>query len=277
MAFADDLNAYRIFGAKIENSTIEKNLKTCQQELHRWGAANQVAFDAAKESHHILSPSDPMGSGFKLLGISFDEELTMSEAVAEMVSAAGWKLRTLLRTRRFYNDAELIILFKAHLLSFLEYRTPAVYHATRSVLSRLDAVQSRFLRDVGVDDVTAVAEFRLAPLAVRRDIAMLGLIHRTTLGKGPKEFAEHFKRQDNTFMHDPRRDYKAAIIKRSALGLVAIYNMLPREIVAAKSVQLFQRELQSMVSKCAQSGHPQWQELLSPRLALETHPLVSFF
>ena len=78
----------------------------------------------------------------------------MAGAISEIVSAAGWKLRTLLRTRRFYSDADLIVLYKAHLLSYLEYRTPAIYHATRAVISRLDAVQTRFLRDVGVDDVT---------------------------------------------------------------------------------------------------------------------------
>ena len=91
----------------------------------------------------------------------------------------------LLRTRRFYTDADLVVLYKAHLLSYLEYRTPAIYHATRVVLGRLDAVQSRFLHDVGVNEVDALVHFRLAPLSARRDMAMLGLIHRTVLGKGP--------------------------------------------------------------------------------------------
>ena len=68
----------------------------------------------------------------------------MEMAVAEVVNEATWKLRTLLRTQRYYTDADLIILYKAHMLSFLEYRTPAVYHALRSILSRLDSVQSRF-------------------------------------------------------------------------------------------------------------------------------------
>ena len=95
------------------------------------------------------------------------------------MSSAGWKLRTLLRTRRFYTDADLIVLYKVRLLSHLEYRTPAIYHATRVVISRPDAVQNRYLRDVGVDDVTALVNFHLAPLPTRRDIAMLGLIHRT--------------------------------------------------------------------------------------------------
>ena len=67
-------------------------MDTCQNKLHCWGAANQVAFDAAKESRHILSQSDPSGNGFKMLGVTFDEQLTMSEAVGEIVTAAGWQL-----------------------------------------------------------------------------------------------------------------------------------------------------------------------------------------
>jgi hypothetical protein len=155
VVFADDLNAYRTFPSATSNSNIMESLQNCQQELHKWGAANQVAFDASKDSQHVLSLSDPAGESFKLLGVPFDMELSMAAAVSDIVSAAGWKFRTLLRTRRFYSDAELIVLYKAHLLSYLEYRTPAIYHATRNILSRLDAVQSRFLRDIGVDDVIA--------------------------------------------------------------------------------------------------------------------------
>ncbi len=106
----------------------------------------------------------------------------MVDAVSEIVSAAGWKLRTLLRTRRFYTDSDLVVLYKSHLLSYLEYRTPAIYHSTRAVLCRLDAVQTRFLKDIGVDEVTALLGFHLAPLSALRDMALLVLIHRTVLG-----------------------------------------------------------------------------------------------
>jgi hypothetical protein len=162
IVYADDLNSYRVFPSDMDNGMIGINMKAFQQELHNWGAANQVAFDPSKESHHILSLSNSSFSTFKMLGVTFDSELSMSEAVSEIVTAAGWKLRTLLRTRRYYTDSDLIVLYKAHLLSFLEYRTPAVYHATRAVLNRLDSVQIKFLKNVGVDEVTGLVEFHLA-------------------------------------------------------------------------------------------------------------------
>ena len=113
----------------------------------------------------MISVSDPSGDNFKLLGVTFDTELCMADAISELVSAASWKLRTLIRTRRFYIDADLVVLYKAHLLSFLEYRTPAIYHATRACLLRLDAIQGRFLKDIAVDEVTALVRFHLAPLS----------------------------------------------------------------------------------------------------------------
>ena len=69
---ADGLNAYRVFAPDIHNDIILLALKSCQQELHTWGAANQVAFDAGKESQHVLSLSDPEDDSFKLLGVLFD-------------------------------------------------------------------------------------------------------------------------------------------------------------------------------------------------------------
>ena len=138
--YADDLNAYRVFMPEVSNATIGTTIKSCQNALHAWGKANQVVFDATKESNHILSLSEPAGDLFKLLGVTFDIQLAMTDAVAEIVAAASWKLRTLLRTRRYYTDAERIVLYKAHLLSFLEYRTSAIYHAARAILARLDAI-----------------------------------------------------------------------------------------------------------------------------------------
>ena len=75
---------------------------------------------------------------------------------------------------------------KAHLLSYLEY------HATRKVLQQRGDIQKNFLRQISIDERTSLLEFNLAPLRTRRDIAMLGLVHRTVLGKGPVHFKEIF-------------------------------------------------------------------------------------
>ena len=144
------------------------------------------------------------------------------------------------------------------------------------VISRLDAVQSRFLRDVGVEDINALVNFHVAPLSTRRDIAMLGLIHRTVCGKGPSQFKDFFRRDpQHAKLLDPRVTSRSPLIKRSALVLVAIYNLLPQNVVRARSVSAFQKGLQEIVITFAVTGHPQWSEVFSPRLPLASHPLAT--
>ena len=78
------------------------------------------------------------------------------------------------------------MLFKSHVMSFIEYRTPAIAHAATSALSPLDAILTKFLRAVDLSPIEALVQFHLAPLALRRDIAILGVIHRCALGEGPE-------------------------------------------------------------------------------------------
>ena len=133
----------------------------------------------------MLHRQRPVGESFLVLGVTWDLKLTMVEECEDVGSRADWKLTTLLRLRRFYDVASLVQLYKAHVLPILEFPTPAIYHATNTVLSHLDRIQKRFLREIGFSASDALLFFKLAPLQTRRDIASLGLIHRAILGKGP--------------------------------------------------------------------------------------------
>ena len=105
---------------------------------------------------------------------------------------------------------------------------------------------------------------------------MLGLIHRTVCGKGPSQFREFFLRDpQHAKLVDPRFTLRSPLIKRSAMGLVAIYNLLPHNVVCAKSVSAFQKGLQELIITFAVTGLPQWSEVLSPRLPLASHPLTT--
>ena len=142
----------------------------------------------------MLSLTDPFGPNFKLLGIEFDCRLCMADAVRMLVCKARWKLKMLLRAKRFYTLEDIMVQYKQQILSFVEYRTPAVYHATSSVLAQLDRLHDSFLREIGLSREEALIHFNLAPLSMRRDIALLGLLHRSAIGSGPPQFRGLFKR-----------------------------------------------------------------------------------
>ena len=176
----------------------------------------------------------------------------------EVARRAGLKLKTLLRTRRFFNLKEMVILYKSHVLPVLEFSTPAVFHASSTVLELLDKVQRRFLREVGLSEEDALLHFNLAPLECRRDMAVLGLIHRTVLNKGPPHFQQWFFPDDTRRAYNTRHqtskhnkqlyDYiqgnHTELLRRSILGQARVYNKLPQRLVDAKTIKNFQHKLQ---------------------------------
>ena len=248
-----------------------------------------MVFENTKESFHVLSHRYPYGEDFKLLGVTFDCKLAMDTAARALVGEARWKVKTLLRASTYHTDAELVLLYKSRLLGYLEYRTPALYHASDTDLTALNGVQDRLWKVVGCTEREALQHWNLAPLATRRDIAMLGLVHRTVLGKGPKHFRRFFRKRQaektgfwRTRAAERRHDKQLEevpypncpeLLKRSALGLVRVYNWLPAETVCATTVKDFQVKLQDLVKERAKGGQENWALTFSPRLAWWNHPL----
>ena len=93
-----------------------------------------------------------------------------------MATEAGWRLQALLQVKRF----------------FIESRTPGLYHAAPSVLNLIDRGQRRFLRELELTEVEALELYRLAPLPCRRYMAVLGALHKITLGFAPPQLAALF-------------------------------------------------------------------------------------
>jgi len=261
--FADDLNLFRAFPTSTANDLITNSLEEGQAAVHTWGVKNQVQFDAGKESFHILHRRRPKGESFKIMGILWDTKLTMLAECQEVAARAGWKLKTLLRTRRFYTTSELVILYKSHVLPVLEFPTPAVFHAASSVFELLDKVQGRFLCEVGLTPEDVLLFFHLAPSCCRRDMAALGLIHRAALGLGPPHFLKWFfpcgrtatyqtrlqTMKHNKQLHEHTRGCHTELLKRSLLGQVVVYNKLPQAVVDASTVKVFQRRLQATLKQ----------------------------
>ena len=265
--FADDLNAYKILPGGTSNDVAIKAIDSVQQELHRWGEANQVTFDPTKESKHILCSSDPFGADFKLLGVEFDCGLKMTSAVRSLVNKVKWKSKMLLRSRRSFNIVDLVLQYKQQVLSFIEYRSPALYHATATVLKQLDKTQDSFLRELGIDSIAALMDFNLAPLSMRRDIALLGMLHRAALGNGPPQLREMFKRRIGSLkLVDPLEGRQPTILmRRSIWGLVRVYNTLGASLQCS-AVKYFQMHLQERAKSIVSKGLlADWSSLYSPR------------
>ena len=204
-----------------------------------------------KESLHN---KPPLGDRFRILGVTFDPKLTMDICCHEVAAIAHNQLNIILRTRQYHDQAALVRLYKSYVISFVEAGLPAYYHAPPFFLGAIDRVQDRFLEALNSSPEQALSQYSLAPLGCRRDIAMLGLLHRISLGTAPAAFAAL-----STPMVAPRlpRDLRGSTIThnrqlfdrcggsqppafgRSLFGEVYCYNLLPQRIVEKRTVKEF--------------------------------------
>ena len=113
--------------------------------------------------------------------------------------------------------------------------------------------------------------------------------HRADLKKGPAHFHEYFflaeeKQKPKTRLQSRRaqhgrqlKEYRAGthlnVLRRSVLGLVTIYNLLPAWVVQLEQVKDFQQALQEHVKERACPNCEDWRLTYSPRLPLYRHPL----
>ena len=123
---------------------------------------------------------------------------------------------------------------------------------------------------------------------------MLGLIHRSVLGKGTQHFQQFFRLQEGPLpagrhklqlVEYTQGDYTdfvypnsrpAEYIARSGLGLTTVYNLLPADVVEASgSVTDFQSKLQEILRSQASKGASSWSSTFSPRWSITNHPLRS--
>ena len=212
-----------------------------------------------------------------LLEITFDCSLRMLAGITKLSKEAGWRLQSILRPRRFFSERQLMTLYKSRVLSFIEAGTPGYYHAAPSVLYLLDRVQHRLLRELQLSEDDALFYHNLAPLRARRDIAMLGLLHRRVLGQVSLQLTALFPFQQTPLdrystrlassrhpfqLEEPR--FHTNVFRRSIFGLTVIYNLLPYHVIQAASVKRFQHLLQAALKSAFNIGMISWQSLFSP-------------
>ena len=138
--FADDMDCSKQFPASTPHPEIMARVVDCESELHRWGVANRVCFDAGTESFNCLHRNRQFEEDLKMLGVAFDCQLTMKAADQEITREAGWGERWILRCRRFFQTSDLVRLQKTQVLSYVGSRTPATYHVEFRILDELDRI-----------------------------------------------------------------------------------------------------------------------------------------
>ena len=277
--FADDLNVFQKFPKHTSTEMVTDKLEQCRRNVQRWGRLNRVAFDEKKEHMVIVHPVLAFGDPFNLLGLLVDPKLTMRNAVDKILSKIRPRIKALLRTRSHYSIASLIEQFKTHVWGLMESHSGGIAHAATSILDQLDNSQEHFLDELGVSVQTAFDSHNFAPPTLRRNIAILGLIHKRVLALSHPSFDEllpyfhqrfgfHLEGRHSKQLYNHCEEIVSQwrLWQRSIFGMVDKYNLLPQSAVDCPSVSTFQSLLTKMAKDRCQAGDSKWMYTYVQRL-----------
>jgi len=204
----------------------------------------------------------------------------MDIAVHKCVTEIAWKLKSLLRTIFFtplknkYWQYVQSTYFDIHRISYIRY-LPCSNDGFTTVGWYLDEICEWYWYFLSYFFLFS----GLAPLNARCEIAIFGVIHRSVLRLGRRQFHEFFRINPNPPRSHLRR-YSLQLIEsyinKSIVGYIWVYNLLPQAIDNKRSVKAFQKQYQKLLSKHASRGKSNWELLFNVRVPRNTHDLRTY-
>ena len=175
---------------------IAETLDEDLQSVVEWGQKWLVTFNAAKTKlvsfnkykKPSLPPIEmaksalPESTSFKLLGLTFTENMNWNKYIESIVKAAAKKVGSLYRARKLLSPESILYLYKATIRPCMEYCCHIWAGASATCLFLLDRVQTRVANLIGPE-----LPSRLQPLPHRRNVASLCLFYKYFNGECSEE------------------------------------------------------------------------------------------
>ena len=269
--FADDLNVFKTFRRNTPLSQMMDDLTKCREKVHSWGKMNRVSFDPKKEHLVVIHPDEFHGEAFKLLGLTTDLNLRMHTAIDQLLAKIRPKSTAILRTRGYYNIAELIGQYKTQIWGLVESHCGGYFHAASSLLEKIENVQLNFLKQLNLTAKEAFLNFNFAPSILRRNIAILGLIHKRVLGLCHPTFEEllpwygqkvniprGFGHNKQLYDHRMEVTHQRSLFDKSIFGMIGFYNNLSQDLVDLPDVKSFQSALTNIAKDRCERRDSDW-------------------
>ena len=181
--YADDCTQHQIVSVD-SNSNLQQSIN----EVNNWAVLNKMAINAKKTKDMWISFTDAIPepprlrigneliervNAFKLLGVSFQNNLKWNAHVEEITRKANKRLYHLRECRKSQLPAEVgIITYQSKIRPILEYASPVWAGLPNYLRDEIERVQSRSLRILGLE------KDYLPPLNERREEATSGEVDR---------------------------------------------------------------------------------------------------
>ena len=161
----------------------------------------------------------------------------------------------------------------------MEANNGGIFHAATSHLMKFDSGQRHFLRELEVSEAEAFLKFNFAPPTLRRNIGILGLLHKRVIGQAHPDLEELLPWFETKYgFVNPGRHSKQLysnvmeitanldLFKRSIFAMVDVYNHLPQHVIDSDSVSIFQKQLTNIARARCESSTPNWMYTFDKRV-----------
>ena len=188
--YADDTSIYKCCNVRPspdDQHQLARELELDLAGFLNWGSDWRVSFNASKTKlltvHHLRTadfPSVSMGldllpesSSFRLLGLTFSDDLTWGDYITSIAKSASMKVGSLFCARGFLSNEAILYIYKSVIRPSMEYCSHIWAGAPAKYLSTLDKIQKRIVNLVG-PELGSV----LHTLSHRRTVASLSLFYK---------------------------------------------------------------------------------------------------
>ena len=167
---------------------ISISLNADLEAVSLWGANNRTTFNSNKSQYiaftnrsqittssiQFINSVIPCYSSIDILGVKITKNLSWTEHIQNIYKTASQKLGLLYKTKPYFNDEQLLTIYKSHIRSQMEYCSPVWGGGGGVALALLDRLQNRACRLINNPLLTS----NLPSLQLRRDVASLSLFYR---------------------------------------------------------------------------------------------------
>merc|ERR1712002_391403 len=167
---------------------ISISLNADLEAVSLWGANNRTTFNSNKSQYiaftnrsqittssiQFINSVIPCSSSIDILGVKITKNLSWTEHIQNIYKTASQKLGLLYKTKPYFNDEQLLTIYKSHIRSQMEYCSPVWGGGGGVALALLDRLQNRACRLINNPLLTN----NLPSLQLRRDVASLSLFYR---------------------------------------------------------------------------------------------------
>ena len=126
----------------------------------------------------------------KILGVTFDSKLTWNKHLSNVSGRAGQKLGALRRVSSNLSTKGRANVYKSQVRSVMEVSSLAWLGAAPTHLNKLDAIQSRAIKIIGITEEAAANDFNIQSLEHRRKVASSTLMYKMHTPSCPDKLKE---------------------------------------------------------------------------------------